>query len=130
MALYFDTSVLLKLIVAESETDALRDAVRSSTSERVTSDLTRTELVRAVRLGAPDQVTVAREVLESLTLIPITTETFESAARLDPSILRALDALHLAAALTLGDELEAVVTYDHRLADACRVHGVAVLAPR
>ena len=130
MALYFDTSALLKLIVAEPETDALRDAVRTSTSERVASDLTRTELVRAVRRGAPDRVLAAREVLESLTLIPLTTETFESAGRLEPSILRTLDALHLAAALSLGDDLKAVVTYDDRLADACRAHGVAVVAPR
>jgi uncharacterized protein len=130
VALYFDTSALIKLIVAEPETEALRAAVRSSTSARVSSDLTRTELVRAVRHGAPERALVAREVLESLTLLPITTETFESASRLDPSILRALDALHLAAALTLGDDLEAVVTYDRRLADACRAHGVAVLAPR
>ena len=130
MALYFDTSALLKLVVAEPETAALRQAVRTSPSDRVTSDLTRTELVRAVRRGAPDRALSAREVLESLTLIPLATETFESAGRLEPSILRALDALHLAAALSLGDDLEAVVTYDDRLAEACRANGVAVLAPR
>jgi len=130
VALYFDTSALLKLVVAEAETAALRVGVRSSTSDRVTSDLTRTELVRAVRRGAPDRAIAAREVLESLTVIPVTTETFESAGRLEPSILRALDALHLAAALSLGDDLEAVVTYDDRLADACRANGVTVLAPR
>ena len=130
MALYFDTSALLKLVVAEPETAALRDAVRSSTSDRVTSDLTRTELVRAVRRGAPDRALAAREVLESLTLIPLTSETFESAGRLEPRAMRALDALHLAAALSLGDDLEGVVTYDHRLADACRENGVAALAPQ
>lgn len=130
MALYFDTSALVKLVVAEPETAALRDTVRTSSNECVTSDLTRTELVRALRRGAPDRVLAAREVLESLTLIALTTATFESAGRLEPSMLRTLDALHLAAALTLGDELEAVVTYDHRLADACRAHGVATLAPR
>lgn len=129
MALYFDTSALVKLVVAEPETTALRDAVRASTTDRVSSDLTRTELVRTVRRGAPDHVLSAREVLEALTLIPVTTEVFEAAGRLEPRTLRALDALHLAAALSLGDDLEAVVTYDHRLADACRANGVAVLAP-
>lgn len=130
MALYFDTSALVKLVVAEPETAALRDTVRTSSNECVTSDLTRTELVRALRRGAPDRVLAAREVLESLTLIALTTATFESAGRLEPSMLRTLDALHLAAALTLGDELEAVVTYDHRLAASCRANGVAVLTPR
>lgn len=63
-------------------------------------------------------------------LLTVTTETFEVAGRLDPSILRSLDALHLAAALSLGDELEAMITYDERLAQACRANGVDVLAPR
>ena len=47
----------------------------------------------------------------------------------NPGILRTLDALHLAAALLAGDDLEAVVTYDRRLADAAALHGVPVLAP-
>jgi predicted nucleic acid-binding protein len=50
-------------------------------------------------------------------------------ADLDPELLRSLDALHLAAALELGDELDGIVTYDDRLATAARHHGVAVLAP-
>ena len=129
MALYFDTSALVKLVVAEPETTAVRNAVRVSTAEPVSSDLTRTELLRTVRRGAPDRLVSAREVLESLTLVPVTTEVCEAAGRLEPRTLRALDALHLASALGLGDDLEAVVTYDHRLADACRANGVAVLAP-
>jgi len=129
VALYFDTSALVKLVVAEPETTALRDAVRASTTDRVSSDLTRTELLRTVRRGSPDRLLSAREVLEALTLVPVTTEVFEAAGRLEPRTLRTLDALHLASALNLGDDLEAVVTYDHRLAEACRANGIAVLAP-
>lgn len=129
MALYFDTSALVKLVVAEPETTALRDTVRVSTAEPVSSDLTRTEFLRTVSRGAPDRLVSAREVLEALTLVTVTTEVFEAAGRLEPRALRTLDALHLASALSLGDDLEGVVTYDHRLADACRANGVAVLAP-
>ena len=43
--------------------------------------------------------------------------------------VKALDALHLAAALDLGDDLDGVITYDERLADAVRSHGVLVVAP-
>ncbi len=44
--------------------------------------------------------------------------------------LRSLDAIHLAAALDLGDDLEGLVTYDERLANAAMVNGVAVVAPQ
>jgi predicted nucleic acid-binding protein len=42
---------------------------------------------------------------------------------------RTLDALHLAAALELGADLEGFVTYDHRLAAACIAEGIDVRAP-
>ncbi|MFT5202590.1 MAG: prevent-host-death family protein [Candidatus Aldehydirespiratoraceae bacterium] len=48
---------------------------------------------------------------------------------LDPSVLRSLDALHLATALDLGDDPEGLVTYDDRLADAAEANGVAVVSP-
>ena len=57
------------------------------------------------------------------------TAVLEQAGRLDPAIVRSLDAIHLAAALMLGDDLEAFVTYYERLAEAARANGVAVVAP-
>ena len=44
-------------------------------------------------------------------------------------LLRSLDALHLAAAVELGDELDGIVTYDERLSQAASHHGIAVVAP-
>ncbi len=55
---------------------------------------------------------------------------FDEAGRLDPTILRTLDAVHLDAALALGDDLDSVVTYDDRLAEAARLNGVQVTSPR
>jgi uncharacterized protein len=63
-------------------------------------------------------------------LLEVTTAVFEEAGRLDPGTMRSLDAVHLAAALALGDDLEAVLTYDDRLAQAARANGVDVVAPR
>jgi hypothetical protein len=51
------------------------------------------------------------------------------AATLEPVELRTLDAIHLGCALALGDDLAGVLTYDHRMADAARTRGVAVIAP-
>ena len=95
----------------------------------VSSDLLRTELLRVTRRVDPEQMTRARALLDSLTLLKLSTTLCERAAMLDPVVLRSLDALHVAAALELGDELEGVVTYDRRLAEASRALGIRSFAP-
>jgi len=130
VAHYVDTSALVKLVVAEPETPALRSWLISAERQPVSSDLARTELLRAVRRAAPERLVQARAVLGSITLIRVSTATFDEAGRLDPTILRTLDAVHLAAALALGDDLDSVVTYDDRLAEAARLNGVQVTSPR
>ncbi|MEV1131358.1 type II toxin-antitoxin system VapC family toxin [Agromyces sp. NPDC049794] len=129
MAHYLDTSALVKLVIEESESAALADWLASRDQEPVTSDLARTELLRAVRRWAPEQAVAATQVLEATTVLTLATSTFEAAARLDPVELRSLDALHIAAALELGDELNGFVTYDDRQADAVRAYGIQVVAP-
>lgn len=129
MAHYLDTSALTKLVVAEAESKALRTWLRTD-REPVACDLARTELIRAVRRSAPDRLLHARAVLDSLTLIDVTTSIFEQASRLDPTSLRSLDAIHLAAALNLGDDLDSMVTYDDRLAEAANLNGIPVTAPK
>lgn len=130
MAFYMDTSALVKLVVAESETDALRSWIAGVNSELVSADLVRTELWRVVRRAVPDRALLAAQVLDSLTLVEVRASLFSQAGRLDPPELRSLDAIHLAVALDLGDDLEALVTYDARLAQAAAVNGVTVVAPR
>lgn len=129
MAYYLDTSALTKLVVAESETKALRAWLRKADRIPVASDLARTELLRAVRRAAPDRLVEARAVLDTLTLTELTPSILDEAGRLDPASLRSLDAIHLAAALDLGDDLDGLVTYDERLAEAARQNGIAVTAP-
>jgi uncharacterized protein len=129
VAHYLDTSALVKLVVAEEETAALIAWLHEAGGDVVSSDLARTELLRAVRRAAPDRAVRAREVLDSLMLLEVTTEIFEEAARIDPPALRTLDAVHLAVALDLGDDLETVVTYDDRLAAAASANGVPTVAP-
>ena len=129
MPFYVDTSAAVKLVVRERETARLLSWARQQDGNLVSSDLTRTELLRATRRVAPDRVGQARAVLDGFTLLTLPTERFEQAAVLDPDGLRTLDALHLATALALGDDLEGVVTYDDRLAGACDVQGITVVAP-
>lgn len=129
MAYYVDTSALVKLVVGEPETEALRSWLAAENREPVSSDLARAELLRAVRRAAPDRLVDARAVLDAVTLVEVTTAIFEDAGRIDPTILRSLDALHVSAALDLGDDLEGIVTYDERLADAAAANGISVVSP-
>jgi predicted nucleic acid-binding protein len=130
VAYYLDTSAAVKLVVAEAGSAALRSWLKDRHDEIVSSDLLRTELLRATRRGAPEQMHRARAVLDSVVLLSLPSATFERAVDLDPENLSSLDALHLAAALDLGDDLDGIVTYDDRLAAAARARGIRVVAPR
>jgi uncharacterized protein len=129
MAYYLDTSAALKLVVAEKETGALLAWMKDHEGEIVSSDLLRAELLRATRCGAPNAIPRARAVLDPITLPILPTSAFERAADGDPDLLRSIDALHLAAALELADELDGLLTYDDRLAGAAQLHGLTVIAP-
>jgi predicted nucleic acid-binding protein len=126
---YLDTSAVVKLLVREAETAALRRWLRRR-PRRVASALLHVELLRtARRAGAPALIAEARRMLGGITLVSLDTPILDRAADLDPGTLRTLDAVHLATALTLGSDLAAVVTYDHHMAQAARTLGVPVASP-
>jgi len=126
---YLDTSAAVKLVVAEKGSVALRRWVASRDERIFSSDLLRTELLRVVRFLEPGRMVQARAVLDSLILQRLSTDICERAALLEPNHLRSLDALHLAAALEMGDELDGFVTYDRRLAEGATGLGIAVVRP-
>lgn len=129
MAFYPDTSAAVKLVVSEPHAKAMSSWANEHADLIVSSDLLRTELLRATLRGAPDEMPRARAVLDSITILTLPTPLFERAAELEPTLLRSLDAVHVAAALDLGDELDGIVTYDDRLAEAAKLHGVQVISP-
>jgi len=57
-------------------------------------------------------------------------DLLERAAEIAPPTVRSLDAMHLAAALGLGSDLAAVVTYDARMSVAAQALGLPVIVPR
>ena len=126
---YLDTSAFLKLVVREAGTSALRRWVRDHDPAFFASELLRVEALRTARRHSPDAVASVRQRLAAVTLVAVTTAICEHAADLDPSILHSLDAIHLATALAVGDDLEGIVTYDDRLAEAALGYGIAVVAP-
>lgn len=129
MAHYLDTSAFLKLVVRERGSAALRRWVQESERELFASDLLRVESLRAARRHSTDAVAAVRAALRSVTLVALAPSICEHAADLDPVILRSLDALHLATALAVGDDLEAIVTYDERMIAAAGLLGLTTTSP-
>jgi predicted nucleic acid-binding protein len=129
MVYYLDTSAFLKLIVAEKHSKALRTWADRHDQSLVSSDLLRIESLRAARRLGSEVLLATRQMLRAVHLISLTADICESAAELDPAILRSLDAAHLATALQLGSDLDGVVTYDERMSEAATQLGVEVLAP-
>lgn len=125
---YVDSSGLVKLVVREPESAQLEQYLQGS-SRRVSSALARVEVVRAVRGHGAEAVARARRMLRDVHLVQLDEDLLDGAAELEPLHLRSLDAIHLATARSLGDDLGRLVTYDQRLAAAARAIGLAVDAP-
>lgn len=128
--LYLDSSAIVKLVAREPETDALVARLRAG-PDLVSSALARVEVGRAARRARVPGAGLPRveAVLERIALLRIDEAILEAAAAVDPPDLRSLDAIHLASALSLGEALTAVVTYDAQLKGAARTRGIEVLTP-
>ena len=125
---YLDSSAIVKLVVREPESSALRQYLCRHRTV-VTSALARAELHRAVfAFGARAQKT-CDEVLARFELLRVNDRVLRAAGSLEPAGLQTLDAIHLASAAALEDSIASFVCYDVRLAAAARAHGWSVAAP-
>jgi predicted nucleic acid-binding protein len=68
-------------------------------------------------------------VLASITLLRVDEPVLARAASFRDPLLRSIDAIHLAAALTMGDEPDSFITYDVRLARAAVKQRLRVKSP-
>ena len=128
--IYLDISAFVKLIRGERETSALEAFLRERPeAPLVSSALLVLETRRAILRQAPDQLARADLLLTRLDQVDITRAVLEAASRLPDPALRSLDALHLATALQLDRDLEALVTYDSRLAAAAGRQRLPVVTP-
>jgi predicted nucleic acid-binding protein len=142
--IYLDSCALVKLVVAEPETAALRARLADHDTELVTSELALTEVIRVVRRSCYDarrrlrvdedalqrRLTTAGDVLGEIDHVVVDTDTFLRAGMFaDDPHLGSLDALHLVCALELGVALTAFVTYDKALANAAAHLGLPVEQP-
>jgi uncharacterized protein len=124
---YLDTSAFLKLIVDEESSSAMRNWYTAN-DQVWSSQLLYTEALRAAQRLQID-LQLVQEALDTVTLILPSAATYTSAGRLEPHRLRSLDALHLASAIEIGSDLDGIVVYDQRLADAARDTSIEVVSP-
>ncbi len=114
----------------EAETPALLSVLHRH-PQRASSALARVEVLRALYRwrATPTDRRRAVEILARIALIRIDDRILEAAADLTPPLLRSLDAIHIATALSVRDDLAALVTYDRRLAAAARSLHLEVITP-
>lgn len=129
MPSYLDTSAFIKLVRSEPESPALRDELRSSNSELISSILLSVEGRRAARRYGELASIRATAALTTITLLALDESIMEVAGNLEPAELRTLDTLHLATVLSLGDDVERVYSYDSRLTKVARDLGIEVAEP-
>jgi predicted nucleic acid-binding protein len=130
MRIYLDTSALVKLVVAEDESQALQSFLSARAEDTLFSAaLARTELIRAVAPNGARAVADARDLLSRLDTVMLTRQLLDDAGTLLPLRLRSLDAIHLAAAQRAGDTLRAVITYGARMTSAAADLGISTASP-
>ena len=135
MALFYaDASALVKLVRDEPESEALRTFLADS--DIVSSELVLAEVPRAIRRAAADDARLALDVLmdragetlDGVALLPVDRGLLLAAGALAEPAFRALDAIHVAAAMDLAP-LDGFVTYDERQAAAARLAGLRTISP-
>lgn len=135
MALFYaDSSALVKLVRDEPESAALRAFLAGA--DLVSCELVLAEVPRAIRRAAvheqdlPVDLLIERagELLDAVALLPLDRGLLAAAGALAEPALRALDAIHVAAAAYLSP-LDAFVGYDERQAAAARLAGLRTVRP-
>lgn len=126
--LYVDTSALGRVLLEEPDAGPILlelDRFDVLVSSRLLG-------VELRRLGLRKRVLdTADQLLGGVALVPVEEAVLAAAETVPPADVATLDAVHLVTAVRLaGDDLiDAVMTYDARLADGVRHHGLAIVAP-
>jgi predicted nucleic acid-binding protein len=128
--IYLDTSAFLKTVLAEPESAALGAFFgRFDTPRFVSSALLAVEARRSVLRADPARLPRTDLGLIAVVQVDLSSAVLEAASRLPDPALRTLDAVHVATALLIRQDVEVLVSYDHRMLTAAATHGLPTAAP-
>ena len=125
---YLDTSAFVKLCWPEPESEALRGYLLGWPL-RASAALLWAEALRAAQRQPTARVERVHRLLQLLPMLEVARSLFRHAGLLGPSSMRSLDAIHVAAAMSLGPDLGVLITYDERMVAAAGLFGLPVASP-
>lgn len=126
---YLDASAAVKLVRPEEETAVLVSFLATAGAQ-VSSELLEVELrCAARRLGGGALLARADRVLASISLLPYTAAARARATGAFDPPQRALDAIHLATALSMASDALVLFSYDRAQRQAGEAAGLTALAP-
>ena len=127
MSWYLDSSAILKYVFAEPERPAM---VKALTSQAISSELARLEVKRAVYRINPKDIALANEELSRVNFVSISNQVLTVAESFTGSVtLATLDAIHVATVISLGNQIEGIITYDKQMVTNAGLMGIKVLSP-
>lgn len=127
MSWYLDSSAILKLIIDESESVAMRNIFDDHC---LTSVISRIEVVRNIRRVEPAALASAQEILGRIAMIPLNESTLKTAEAITTSTnLKSLDCIHIASMITSATPLLGIITYDKAMITSAEILGIKVLSP-
>jgi predicted nucleic acid-binding protein len=126
--IYLDSSALITLLAGRLYAAELREFLAARPGmPMATSTVGFIETARTLdQIG--DFPTIMEDLAQQFTEVLLTEEVRDAAA-IVPGRVRTLDAVHIASAQIIGEDLAALVTYDQRMHDAARSLGMPVAAP-
>lgn len=117
----------MKYVFAEPERPAM---VKALTSQAISSELARLEVKRAVYRINPKDIALANEELSRVNFVSISNQVLTVAESFTGSVtLATLDAIHVATAISLGNQIDGIITYDKQMLTNARNMGIKVLSP-
>ena len=128
--IYLDTSAFLKMVLSEPQSTALiAYLAATSTPDLISSALLSVEARRSVLRNDPLQLPRTDLGLLQVEQVAVSGAVLEAASRLPDPMLRSLDAIHVATAVLIRDDVDVVVSYDHRMLAAAAAHGLPTASP-
>jgi predicted nucleic acid-binding protein len=122
-----DSSAILKLIIDEPESAAMRNIFNERS---MTSVISRLEVVRNIRRLDPLALGAAQNILSRISMLPISEVVLKTAETITATTsLKSLDCIHIASMITSPIPLQGIITYDKAMATNAEILGIKVLSP-